>query len=106
VVTIPKSHRKIVERRKIDTFATQIHDPSLSWLGTGTSPNSGKAEIVLWFLLLQKKQKIIHSPPRSTMNNMSFNQERMYLWPLVVITRPLINQIFKPYRKTLAHRMS
>ena len=55
VVTIPKSHRKIVERRKIDTFATQIHDPPLSWLGTGTSPNSGKAEIVLWFLLLQKK---------------------------------------------------
>jgi hypothetical protein len=28
--------RKMVERCKIDTPNTQIHDRSLSWLGTGT----------------------------------------------------------------------
>jgi hypothetical protein len=33
----PKSNRKIVERDKIDTPSTQIHDRSLSWLGTGIS---------------------------------------------------------------------
>ena len=35
VGTIPKSNIKIVERGKIDTPNTQIHDRSLSWLGTG-----------------------------------------------------------------------
>jgi hypothetical protein len=32
--TFPKSNRKIVERRKIDTPNTQIHDCLLSWFGT------------------------------------------------------------------------
>jgi hypothetical protein len=32
--TAPKSNRKIVERGKIDTSNTQIHDFSLSWLDT------------------------------------------------------------------------
>ena len=36
-VTVPISNRKIVDRGKIDTPNTQIHDRSLSWLGTGTS---------------------------------------------------------------------
>jgi len=40
VGTIPKFNRKIVERGKIDTSRTQIHDHSLSWLGTGTSIKS------------------------------------------------------------------
>jgi len=35
VGTVPKSIRKIVERGKIDTPNTQIHDRSLSWLGIG-----------------------------------------------------------------------
>jgi hypothetical protein len=35
--TIPKSNIKIVERCKIDTHNTEIHDHSLSWLGTDTS---------------------------------------------------------------------
>ena len=34
--TDPKSN-KIVEKDKFDTPNTQIHDRSLSWLGTGTS---------------------------------------------------------------------
>jgi hypothetical protein len=34
-VTVPISNRKIVDRGKIDTPNTQIHDRSLSWLGTG-----------------------------------------------------------------------
>jgi hypothetical protein len=34
VRTVPKSNRKIVERGKI---AANIHDHSLSWLGTDTS---------------------------------------------------------------------
>ena len=36
VRTFPKSNRKIVERGKIDTSSTQIHDSLLFWLGTGT----------------------------------------------------------------------
>jgi hypothetical protein len=31
---------KIVERDKVDTPNTQIHDPSPSWVGTGTSVKS------------------------------------------------------------------
>ena len=37
ITAIPQSEIKIVERRKINTPSTQIHDGSLSWLGTGTS---------------------------------------------------------------------
>jgi hypothetical protein len=37
VGTIPKSDIKIVERGKMDTPNTEIHDRSLSWLDTGTS---------------------------------------------------------------------
>jgi hypothetical protein len=37
VRTFPKSNRKIVERSEIDTTNTQIHDHSLSCLGTCTS---------------------------------------------------------------------
>jgi hypothetical protein len=45
--TIPKSNIKIVERGKIDTPNTQIHDCSLSWLGTGTSIKCGRVKLVL-----------------------------------------------------------
>jgi hypothetical protein len=37
--TFPKSKREIVERGKIDTHNIQIHDCSLSWIGTDTSIN-------------------------------------------------------------------
>jgi hypothetical protein len=33
--TVSNSNNKIVERGKIDTSNTPIHDRSLSWLGTG-----------------------------------------------------------------------
>ena len=46
VGTIPKSKIKIVERGKIDTLRTQIHDRSLSWLGTDTSIRSGGVKLV------------------------------------------------------------
>jgi hypothetical protein len=45
--TVPKCNIKIVERGKIDTTNTQIHDHSLSWLGTVTSINSGEIKQVL-----------------------------------------------------------
>jgi len=45
---IPKSNIKIVERGKIDTPNTHIHDCSLSWPGTGTSIKSGGVKLVLW----------------------------------------------------------
>jgi hypothetical protein len=32
-----KYHTKIVQKRKIETLCTQIHDSSLSRLGTGTT---------------------------------------------------------------------
>ena len=41
VRTVPKSSRKIVERGKIDTPNTQMHDLSLFRLGTGTSVTNG-----------------------------------------------------------------
>jgi hypothetical protein len=48
VKTIQTSNTIIVERDKIKTSNTQIHDHSLSWLGTGTSIKSGGVKIVLW----------------------------------------------------------
>jgi len=45
---VPKSNIKIIERGKIDTPNTKIHDRSLSWLGTGTSIKSGGVKLVLW----------------------------------------------------------
>ena len=48
VGTVPKSNRKIVERMKIDTRITQIHDGSLSTLGTATSIKRGGVKLVLW----------------------------------------------------------
>ena len=48
VGTIPKSNIEIVERGKIYTSNTQIHDSSLPWLGTGTSIKSGGVKLVLW----------------------------------------------------------
>ena len=34
VGTFPKSNRKIVERGKIDTTNTHVHDRSVSWIST------------------------------------------------------------------------
>jgi hypothetical protein len=39
---------KSVERDKIDTPNIQVHDRSLSWLGTDTSIKSGGDKLVLW----------------------------------------------------------
>jgi hypothetical protein len=36
VGSVRKSNRNIIERHKIDTPRTQIHDRSISWLDTGT----------------------------------------------------------------------
>jgi hypothetical protein len=50
VGTIPKSERKIVERDKIDSPNTQIHECSLSWLATGTSMKKKwlRFKLALW----------------------------------------------------------
>jgi len=48
VRTVQKSNRKILERGKIDTLKTQIHDRSLSYLGTGTSIRSSEVKLDLW----------------------------------------------------------
>jgi hypothetical protein len=45
--TVPKSNKNITESDKIDILNTQIHDRSLSWLGTGTSIKSGRVKLVL-----------------------------------------------------------
>jgi hypothetical protein len=39
--------KKIIERGKIDTPNTQIHDFSFSCIGTGTSITSGEVKLVL-----------------------------------------------------------
>jgi hypothetical protein len=41
-----KCNRKILEISKFDTPNTQIHNRSLSWLGTDTSVKSGKLQIL------------------------------------------------------------
>jgi hypothetical protein len=48
VWTVHKSNRKFIERGKIDSPNTHVHDHSLSWLGTGTWIKSGRVKIVLW----------------------------------------------------------
>ena len=48
VGTVPKFNRKIQYRGKTDTPNTQIHDNSLSWLGTVTSIKDGEVKLVLW----------------------------------------------------------
>jgi hypothetical protein len=40
--TVPKSDRKIVDRGKINTPDTIIHDRPLSMLGTGNSRKGGR----------------------------------------------------------------
>ena len=42
--TFLNSNGKFVERGKIDTSNTQIHDSPLAWLATGTSIKSGGAK--------------------------------------------------------------
>jgi hypothetical protein len=46
VGTVPKYNRKIVERGKIDTFNTHLHERSLS-LGICTAIKSGGVKLVL-----------------------------------------------------------
>jgi hypothetical protein len=46
--TAPNSNSKFLERGKIDTPNTQIHNRPLSWLRTGTSIKSGRVKIVIW----------------------------------------------------------
>jgi hypothetical protein len=46
--SVLKYNLKIVERDKIDTPNTHVHDHSLSWLGTITSMKRGRAKLVLW----------------------------------------------------------
>jgi hypothetical protein len=45
--TVQKYISKVVERGKINTLNTQMHDRSLSWLGTATSVISGGVKLVL-----------------------------------------------------------
>jgi hypothetical protein len=50
--TIPTSNNRIVERNKIDTTNTQIHNRSHSWLGTGTAIKSGGGKLIFWLFCL------------------------------------------------------
>ena len=47
VGTVPKSNIKIVERDKIDTPSTQIHDRTPSRVATGTSLKSDGVKRIL-----------------------------------------------------------
>ena len=46
VGTVPNSNRKMVERGKIATTNTQIHDRSLSWLDAGFSIKRSAVKLV------------------------------------------------------------
>jgi len=58
VGTVSKSSKtKIVERGNIDTLNTQIHDRSISCLGTGTSiKQCGGVKLVIWAQTSMKKK--------------------------------------------------
>jgi hypothetical protein len=58
---VPKSNRKIVERDKVVTLSTHIHDLSCS--GTGTSLESGGFNLVLWSNLPIHAQNLIITSP-------------------------------------------
>ena len=45
-VTVSKSNINLVERLKINTPCTQMHDRSLSWLRTGTSIKSDGVKLI------------------------------------------------------------
>ena len=47
VGTEPKTNRTNLERGKIDTANTHIHDSSLPWLGIGSSIKYGGVKLVL-----------------------------------------------------------
>ena len=66
VKTDPKSNTKIVERGKIDTSYTNIHDLSLSWFGTGTSIN-----IVAGLDYCYGPKPPLHNTPIYTATNLS-----------------------------------
>ena len=55
----PKSNRKIVERDKIDTNNTQMHDRSFSWLGTGTSLKIKVAGLNWFYVLIRSKYNLL-----------------------------------------------
>jgi hypothetical protein len=46
-VTVSKSNRKLVERGKLDTPDTQIHNHSLFCLDTGTSIENGGVKLMI-----------------------------------------------------------
>jgi hypothetical protein len=48
---------KIVTRDKIDIPNTQIHDNSLSWLGTGTSIANEGVKLVAWSETFPPREK-------------------------------------------------
>jgi len=50
VEIVPNSNTKIVERGNINTPSTQIHDPSFSWISTGTSIKSVGVKLVLYIV--------------------------------------------------------
>jgi hypothetical protein len=58
---VPKSNRKFVERGKIDTPNTYIHDCSLSWSRTDTSIKSGGVKLDL----LAQTHKVGHTYVRT-----------------------------------------
>ena len=55
------------------TFNTQIHDRSLSWLGTGTSIKSGGGKLVSW------PKKTIHYKRSNALNRIMYTRT-LYLF--------------------------
>jgi hypothetical protein len=57
VGTVPKSNRKIVERNKTISLS-EMHNLSLSSVGTGTPIKHGAAKLILWTQLFPVSEKI------------------------------------------------
>jgi len=52
--------RKIVERGKIDSPNTNVHDCLLSWIDAGTSMKSGGMKLVLWIQASPPSKAVVH----------------------------------------------
>ena len=72
----PQSNWKIVERDKTDTYNTQIHDRSLSWLGT--SKWSCK-----YFSRMSEMTNLIYNLVNSVINKAKdYLGNKMLIWTL------------------------
>jgi hypothetical protein len=80
---LEKFNWKIIEGGKVNTPNSKMRDPSLSWLGTGTSIKSGRVKLILW--LFHKTISHLDIRVRFMVFNATFNNILVISWRLVLL---------------------